>query len=132
MKFSGDQTYAIKTEWRFIPTSDAQGEFSSRDSKLQLNAGTTLDKSQYVIVMGISRLPSDAPGQLLSDPYAIYASNGLPKSGQLDLTMRLASESTSASIYGWNGTEWVKFDSTIDGKTATANVDPMEIYIAAE
>jgi len=129
MLFSGDENYAIKVEWNFIPTSDAKGKFSSKDAKFQLNAAKLLNSSSVVIIMQTSGLPEAAEGQVLSGPYGLYPSQSLPK-GKAELTMRLSQEAESATIMGWNGTKWVEFNTTLEGKSATATVDLLSVYIA--
>lgn len=130
LKFRADSNYALKNEWRYQPTNDARGQFSSRDSKFQLDAGKALNNSNYVITMQTSGLPAEIDGNLISGPYGLYASNSLPSDGVGELTMRLSEDSESATIYGWDGTKWVAFETTLDGKSATAEVDLLEVYIA--
>ena len=133
MKFSGgDDTYAIKTEWRFIPTKGASGLFSSRDSKFQMNAGKLLDTSGFVIVMDTSGLPATIEGELLSEPYGLYPASGLPKKGTAELKIRLKEDVTSATIHGYDGTKWVSFDTTVADKTASATVDFFPAYIVTK
>jgi len=132
MQFRGQPNYGLKDEWRFLPTKGAKGKFASRDSKFQVSAAKVLDNSAFLIIMQTSGLPAAAPGQVLAGPYGIYPSSGLPSKGELDLTMRLSADSDTATIYGFDGGNWVKFDTKVADKEATATVDPLELFIAVK
>lgn len=131
-KFRGEPNYALKDEWRFLPTKGAKGEFASRDSKFQVTAGKVLDGSSYIIIMQTSGLPKQAPGEVVAGPYGIYPSSGLPTKGELDISMRLLADSETATIYGWDGSDWVEFDTELAEKVATATVTPLSVYIVVK
>lgn len=128
-KYRGEENYALKDEWRFQATADAEGMFSSRDGKFQLDAGTALNRSAYVIVMQTAGLPSEIEGELLAGPYGVFPSNGLPQTGSGELLIRLNEDSQTATILGWDGSEWVEFETSVDGREATATVDLLEVYV---
>jgi len=132
LKFRADQNYALKDEWRFIETKEAEGEYSSRDSKFQLKAADALDKTGYMVIMQTSGLPAKAPGDIIAGPYGIYPAGGIPDKSTADLSMHLSEDVTAATIYGYNGTDWVKFDTTVADKTATASVDLMPVFIVTK
>lgn len=131
LKFRGEENYVLKNEWRFIETDASDGAFSSRDGKFQLSAAKTLDNSNIVIISQTSGLPGDFEGEILSGPYGLYPSQGLPDSKQASLDLRIAEEDSKATIYGWDGQTWVAFDTSVTDKTASATVDLLEVYIAA-
>ncbi len=132
MKFRADENYALKTEWRYIPTNEADGQFSSRDSKLQIQAGKVLDKTPYVIVMQTSGLPSEIDGQVIAGPYGIFTSGNLPQDQTVEVSVRLSEDSQTATIHGWDGSSWQSFDTTVADKTATAEVDLMSVYVVTQ
>lgn len=132
MKFEGDETYAVKTEWRFIKSADADGQYSSRDGRFQIEAGTLLDRNSYIVVMNTSGLPSPSDRSLLAGPYGIFPSGNLPNSGEIELTVRLSEAGESATIIGWDGEDWVEFDTTIEDSSATATVDLLSTYIVVQ
>lgn len=129
LKFRAEANYALKDEWRYQPTADADGAFSSRDSKFQLET-EDLDNSNYVIIMQTSGLPESIDGTLLAGPYGLSASSGLPSDGVGELSLRLSEDLNTATIYGYNGSEWIAFDTAVEEKVATAQVDLLGVYIA--
>ncbi len=130
LKFKGSDPYALKNEWRFQPASLAGGEFASRDSKFQLDAGRILNSSGFVIVMQTSGLPQEFNSQVLAGPYGIFTPSTLP-TGEVDITMRLNEAIPEAKIYGYDGQTWQSFPTTVDDKTATATVELLPVFIAA-
>lgn len=132
MKFRGEPNYALKDEWRFLPTKGAKGQFASRDSKFQITAAKTLDSSAFIVIMQTSGLPKEAPGEVVAGPYGIYPSAGLPSKGVIDISMRLSAESETATIYGWDGSSWVKFDTKLAEKVASSTVTPLSVFVAVK
>ncbi len=130
LKFRGPENYALKLDWRFIDAKAADGLFSSRDSKLQLDVGTALDQADYVVIMQTSGLPQQKEGEIISGPYGLFTPDDLPPDTTVNLTLRLSQAAPDATILGWDETKWVKFDTSVDEKTATAEVDLLPVYIA--
>ena len=128
LRFRGPQNYVLKNEWRFFETKEADGQFSSQDGKFQLEAGKVLNSSKAVIVTQTSGLPELPEGKLLSEPYALLATSGLPK-GTATLTMRASEESENMLILGWDGEAWQEFEPETKGKQAVAEVDLLESYV---
>ena len=48
--------------------------------------------------------------------------------GTGQLSIRINEESTSATIVGYDGSEWQEFETTVDGKQVEAEVELMQFY----
>jgi hypothetical protein len=127
LRFDGAERYALKQDWKYIQEKGTT-EVSSKDAKFQLEA-TSLAAANAIIVYNTPGFPEGLVGTPVSDPYSLQASSALTGSG--DLTMR-ANEEGELTIMGWDGASWQEFATTTDGKTATAEVELMELYIVVK
>lgn len=127
-RFSGTENYALKTDWKYIELTDGESEISSRDAKFQLS-GADIADIDIAIIADSSGVPAGLEGTPVSAPYTLQTVPTL--SGTASLSIR-ANEEGELSIAGWNGEEWTVFETTIDGKTATAEVKLMELYVVVK
>lgn len=124
-KFMGPENYAVKSDWRYIDNKAKDTTISSTDAKFQLEAAS-LASQRYLIIYNTPGYPEGLTGTPVSDPYSLTSSAAL--SGKGTLTMR-ATEEGQFTIMGWNGQAWKSFSTKSDGKSATADVDLMELYV---
>lgn len=128
-RFSGtDESYALKSDWRYFENATKETEFSSKDAKFQI-VSDDLKTQQYLIVFNTAGYPEGLKKTVVSDPYSLTASSTL--SGTAELTMR-ANEEGELSIMGWDGKTWNEFSGTVDGKMIVADVDLMELYVVVK
>jgi hypothetical protein len=126
LRFEGTQTYALKQEWRYFDNyGSTQSEFASKDAKFQVESADLGDQ-RFVVIYNSPGYPEGLEGTPVSDPYSVQGTSTL--TGTAELTMRATTES-ELTIMGYDGTAWQSFDTTTDGKTATATVDLMELFI---
>jgi hypothetical protein len=125
LRFAGSETFALKSEWKYIDNKAKETALSSKDAKFQLTA-PELAKVRYVVVYNTPGYPGKLPGTLISDVYALATAS--PVSGQLTLVLRAAEEVPQAKIVGWDGKTWKTFESKVDGKQVTATVPALEAY----
>lgn len=129
LKFEGAEEYALKQDWRYFDNwGNKETQFSSKDAKFQLDS-TDLAKQRYVVIYNSPGYPTGLSGTVVSEPYSLTGSSSL--TGSAELTMR-ANEEGSLTIMGYNGTSWESFPTTTDGKSATATVDLMELYLVVK
>lgn len=126
-RFSGKESYALKTEWKYIEL-DGDTEVSSRDAKFQLESDALADAS-IVVIANSSGAPEGLKGTLVSEPYSLQTVPEL--TGTATLSIR-ANEEGQLMIIGWDGTKWHEFETTMDGKTATAEVEIMQAYVVVK
>ncbi len=126
-RFAGEDSYALKADWKYIENS-GETEFSSKDAKFQIESDDLKRQSIIIIFNGFG-YPEGLPGVAASDPYALTATGELD--GEATLTMR-ANSDTANTIVGYDGSEWVEFETQKDGKMLTAEVELMELYLAVE
>ncbi|NCN06412.1 MAG: hypothetical protein GW946_01035 [Candidatus Pacebacteria bacterium] len=123
--FAGQEDYSLKTEWKYFENKAKESSFSSRDGKFQIEA-KSLAQARYLIISQASGIPKGYDGKIISEPYSLQASSNL--TGEGELSIRTNSEET-ASILGWNGTAWETYPTNQDGKTATATVPMVQLYV---
>lgn len=127
-RFAADQSYVLKSDWKYIDNKAKEDAFSSRDAKFQITSDDLADQ-RYVIIFNTPGYPEDLKGTPVSDPYTLNGSSELSGSGEL--TIR-ANEEGELAIMGWDGETWHEFKGTVDGKMVTAKVDLMSLYIAVK
>lgn len=124
-----DEDYALEVPWRYDDTKTSYDALSTTDGKFQITFEKPL-KASKVLVMQSPGLPIEAKGKVLSGPYFVGVVGVLPDDNAAEVKLRLSEESSSATIYGLDGEEWVKYETTTDGKTATAKGKLVTTYIA--
>ncbi len=123
---STEDKYVLKSDWRYLDNTNRETKISSRDAKFKLNSESLADQ-RYLIVYNSPGYPQGLDKEPISNFYALSASNEL--NGEGELTIRANEENEQATIVGYNGTEWVEFESQIDGKEVTAQVELMPLYL---
>lgn len=129
LKFNGAANYSLKQEWNYLDNSKKGTQFSSKDAKFQIDS-KDLATQQTLIIYNSPGFPGELPGTPISDPYSITGLSALK--GKAELTMRATEEAANAEIMGWDGKAWKAFTSKVDGKTVTASVDLMPLYIVVK
>lgn len=125
----GPEAYALKNDWRYFENDGTVAEVSSRDAKFQLSS-EDLEGVSYIIVTNSPGAPLGLEKEVISDVYVLAGSSEL--SGAGELSIRANSDTEGASIYGYDGTDWTEFNSSLDGKQVTAEVELMSVYVAAQ
>lgn len=127
-RFIGEENYALKTEWRYIENKDKSTQIGSTDAKFQMSS-SDLSKVTIAIVGDSSGLPGEINETIVSTPYFLATIPSV--SGKAELTMR-ANEEGNLKIMGWDGSKWIEFEGTVDGKTITATVDLLQAYVVVK
>lgn len=129
LKFNGAENYALKQDWRYFDNwGNKETEFGSKDAKFQMTS-KDLAKQRFIVVYNSPGYPTGLTGTVVSDPYSLTGSAAF--TGKAEVTMRATEEGT-LKIMGYNGTSWKSFETTVDGKSATATVDLMELYVVVK
>lgn len=129
-RLSGDENYAVKQDWRYIDNLAKETQISSKDAKFQLTA-TGLKTVRYLVVYNSPGYPTGLKATVDSEVYVLAGSSQLTGSGEL--VIRANEESPDLSIYGWDGDTWTKFESEIDGKMVTAEINLSSyLFVAAK
>lgn len=126
--YDGTERFALKSEWQYIDNAAKGSEFASRDTKFKLSS-TDMKNNRYVIIFNTAGYPGEAPGTLVSDPFSVTSSSELKGKGSVSIE---ANESGTLKIAGWDGKQWKTFDTKVEGNTATAQVDLMELYVVVK
>ncbi len=131
MRFNGNETYAVESDWKYIINTQGESSFSSKDAKFQITS-PDLAKQSYLVIYNTPGYPEGLKGELVSEVYSLTASGTL--TGQAELKIR-ATQEGELSIMGYDGKAWKKFDTTLDpedNKMAVAKVDLMELYVVVK
>ncbi len=123
-RFNGSKSYALKSRWKYIINSTGETAFSSQDAKFQID-GQSLAKQSYLVIFNTAGYPDGLKSEPVSELYSLTTANKLI--GEAKLTIRAEKEG-ELTIMGYDGQKWHEFDTTTDGKMASATVDLMELY----
>jgi len=124
--FIGQESYGIKTEWKYLDNKAKETSFSSKDGKFQINS-KALAKVRYLIISQASGVPKGLEGTIASEPYSLELSSST--TGEATISIRATSED-ALTIVGWDGSDWKSFPTTQEGKLATTTVPLLPLYVA--
>lgn len=127
----GDDKYVLRSDWRYIENTDDEAQVSSKDAKFQLES-EELENQSYIVVYNSPGYPEGVEGEVVSEAYSLATSSTLSGEGSLSIRTTAEGEDLSLTIMGWNGSEWVEFEAEVADKTATADVELMELYIVVQ
>lgn len=91
----------VAGQWSFVTDTT---ELASLDGKFKY----TLEKEAkgvYFVIMPTFGVPQDATGEVVSGPYGIFASEGGPFAGSVDL---------NGNVYAWYGSNWQSVSGSSD------------------
>lgn len=125
-----DNNYTLEVPWRYIDTETSYELLSTTDARFQLSLEDPIKKSK-VVIMESPGLPENVKADVLAGPYFISTVGDLPET-TAEIKIRLTEEVESATIMGWDESEWVEYDTTLDGKTAMAEGDLLSTYIVTK
>ena len=122
-----DEEYALEVPWRYDDTQKSYSQLATTDGFFQLSLTKPI-KQAKVIVMQSPGLPELIEGKVLAGPFLVGTGGELPET-TAEVKIRMAEESDSAVVYGWDGTKWVDYETTIEGKTVSAKGDLVSTYV---
>jgi len=122
--FEGSETFDLKSDWKYIE-NDGETAFTSKDAFFQIES-KDLASANLLVIYNSPGYPGELEGTLASEIYSLTSNRLL--SGSAELTIRAKQEGT-LTIMGWDGSKWQQFETTTDGKAATATVELMEAYV---
>lgn len=131
LRFSGGQeSYAVKTDWRYFDNASRENAVASRDAKFQLEADV-LASHRFLVVFNSYGIPEGLQEDVIADHFALRSSGNLQASQALgSLLIRTNEESPTATIVGYDGSQWHEFETTVEGREVSAQVQLMELYTA--
>lgn len=127
-RFEGPEAYALKSRWKYIINSEGESAHSSQDAKFQIES-QVLTKQSYIVIFNNAGYPGEVERQVVSEIYSLTTAGDL--NGIADLTIR-AEEEGELTIMGYDGTKWQEFETTVDSKMASAEVELMELYLVVK
>ena len=125
-----DSDYALEFPWRYIDSEDSYEQLSTTDGRFQLVLEKPILKSK-VIVMETSGLPSEVEGEFIAGPYFVSTVGDLPDT-TASIQIRILEDSDSVTILGWDGEEWVEYETSVDGKTVTAEGPLLSTFVVVK
>lgn len=130
-------TYAIKQDWRYFDNTSKDTKVASKDAKFQLES-TSLATQRYIVVYNTPGYPGDVSdlnsfGELVSDIYSLAGSSALAGTGSLTIrTNEALVDNETYTILGFDGSEWIAFETVSDGRMATAEVSLLDVYLVVK
>lgn len=125
-EFSGTESYAVKSAWRYFENSGKATEFTSQDAKFTVS-NASLASYSYIIIYNSPGYPGTLKADLLSDPYVVTAEKSLKTiSSKFEVSIRASEE---GQIMGYDGTKWQKMDSTYADGAVKASGALMDVYV---
>lgn len=122
-----DDDYALEVPWRYDDTQTEYKQLSTTDGKFQLELANPVTQPK-VIVMETSGLPADVKGEVIAGPYFVSTVGTLPTT-TATIHIRLNETVEKATIVGWDGTNWVEYKTSLEGKTASATGPLVSTYV---
>lgn len=125
--FEGPENYDLKSDWKYIENKN-ETAFVSKDAFFKIES-KDLASHTLLVLYNSPGYPGELEGELVSDVYTLASSKTLL--GTATVSIR-AKEEGSLTIMGWDGKAWQSFETTADGKNATATVDLLEAYVVVK
>jgi hypothetical protein len=130
-RFTGaEEKYVLKSDWKYIDNAAANTEFSSRDAKFQLES-EDLAAHRFLIIFNSPGYPAGLETEPISEIYNLNSSRAWPQQSTAQLTIRANEADEQAQIMGFDGQEWIEFESQVEGKQVQAEVELLPIYCVA-
>jgi hypothetical protein len=130
LNFEGKEDYALEVPWRYDDSETSYQQLSTSDARFQLTLEDPIRQSK-IIVMESPGLPDDVDREVLAGPYFVSTVGDLPET-KAEVKIRLNEENAEAVIVGWDGEEWVEYETVVDGKNLGASGDLMSTYIVVK
>jgi|GEM_PF-258857 len=143
-RFAGTNSYALKSDWRFIENKTRAQILSSKDVKFQIES-PEFSKQPVVVISNSPGYPSTLPGTAVSDAYAVSFPTNV--TGKAKVSFQVKDAVSLPQIAVWDGQSWKAIDGknesaqttlaaeagnspvTIDVKQVTANVEIAKVYV---
>lgn len=131
LSLSGDESYAVKLNWRYQASADADGAFGTQDQKFQISGEDLFADSAFVVTAETSGPPASVTGEIIAGPFGIFPSNGIDDSSEAEVTIR-TNEEAAATVLGWDGSDWQVLEAEIDGKSVTVTGPVYQAYVVTK
>lgn len=130
-KFLKDSTSydALKTYFNLQNMAEVDGLFTSNDGKASLEVGAKdMTSTTFVVIASTLGLPDEVEAKVISEPYGFYSHK--PASFKdATLTIKSKEDLTNAKILGWDGQEWVEYETEAEADSATASVNSLGTFV---
>ncbi len=127
LKFRGETNSTFKTDWKYIDNLKKETEFSSQDGKFQITSDA-LKTNRFFTIYNTPGYPVNQNYNVVSEIYnlSVVANN----KDKAQLTIRANTEG-ELKIVGYDGANFKEYETKVDGKMASAEVDLMELYFVS-
>lgn len=129
-KFSGgDQSYALKQDWKYIENTAKETTMSSRDAKFSIES-KDLAKVSIGIIYNSPGYPGTLPGTPISEIYTFAPLGGM--STESTVSIRMSEDAAGAVILSYDGKTWKEMKTTVADKVAKATGITDEAYVVVK
>ncbi len=127
LKFDGgDEPYALKNPWRYDDLQTEYDQISTTDAMFQLTFEPAW-RTNKILIMQSPGLPTPLDGEVIAGPYLIRGVGKLP-SLEASITARVSGSDT-ATLYGYDGSQWLEIESTLQDRTLSATTPMYELFV---
>ncbi len=128
-RFSGTNSYALKSEWRYIENKTRAKSVGSKDAKFQIES-PEIGKQAVIVIFNSPGYPNIPPGTVISEVYSLTTAN--PLKGTAKVSIRANEEVADAKIAVWNGQTWKTMAGKVDGKSVSADLEVGQVYMVVK
>lgn len=126
--FEGKEDYSLKGEFTIAIAKENEGIFQSRDVKVSLDTGASLEDNTFVITASTMGLPQEVEGEVLAGPIGFFTANKQTIK-KATLTFKGISETENLKVLGWDGIEWQEYGAEIEENTVVAEVNQLTTFV---
>lgn len=130
LKFTGNENYALKQEWKYFGSAKKDGKFAFDKDETFLLESKDLAKTSLLVIYNTPGYPKTLSGDIASKVYSVTTSGTLKGKGTVSL--QLNDGVTDATIMGWDGQSWKELTTKVTGNKAKAEGDLMSVYVAVK
>jgi hypothetical protein len=129
-KFTGgDQSYALKQDWKYIENTTKETTLSSRDAKFSIES-KELAKLNIAIIYNSPGYPGSLTGTPISEIYSFAPISSLTT--EQTVSIRVNEDAPSATIMVYDGKNWKELQTVVKDKVAKATGVVAEAYVVVK
>lgn len=107
----GNPDFSLKNEWSLASVAKSNQVFTSRDGRFTFETSSSPLKSGDVLIFQSPGYPGNLDSPPLVGPYSVGLNSTY--AGQPQVSVRVASDVTSATLMGYDGQKWKELSSKL-------------------
>jgi len=131
LRFEGGQEFALKGDFTLFSMTEAEGVFSSRNSRVALDVGPKgLENDSFMLVFDTLGLPGEISQEVVDGPYGFFSSSA-EAAGQFSLAWQTKEDPAELKVFGWVDDQWQEYSQNraVDDGRLTVSVDQATTFV---